>query len=513
MSTYYTSLLNRLFPSSLRLSSHFFSIFIQQRLTEKPTFIMKISAVILLLLLFSCQSQTTDSVNPKLKDDRPNIILLVADDHGKDAIGAYGNPVIKTPHLDALAATGTRFDRAFCTTASCSASRSVILSGQHNHANGHFGHQHSYHHFSSYDTIQSMPVVLAKAGYRTARIGKYHVAPESVYHFQEVFKANSRSAVEMAEKTKDFVQADDPNPFFLYFCFSDPHRGGGFAKELPHQPDRFGNQKKGYPGVTPVIYDPAEVLVPAFLTDTPETRAEIAQYYQSISRLDAGVGQLIAYLKESGQFDNTLIVYISDNGMAFPGAKTTLYEAGMQLPCIVKAPGQKAANINNEMVSWPDLLPTFLDYAGVEDSEITTHGVSIRPALTDNSLSRQAVYASHTFHEVTMYYPMRVIRGEKYKLIMNLADGLDYPFASDLFASKTWQSVLNKGLDKLGEKPIAEFLHRPRFELYDISTDPFETINLASQATHLEILTGMQQQLRQFQIDTKDPWLYKWEYE
>lgn len=119
----------------------------------------------------------------------------------------------------------------------------------------------------------------------------------------------------------------------------------------------------------------------------------------------------------------------------------------------------------------------------------------------------------HTFHEVTMYYPMRVIRGEKYKLIMNLADGLDYPFASDLFASKTWQSVLNKGLDKLGEKPIAEFLHRPRFELYDISTDPFETINLASKANHLEILTGMQQQLRQFQIDTKDPWLYKWEYE
>lgn len=474
---------------------------------------MRTANFIFLLLLLSCKSQSNEIADSQLPDNRPNIILLVADDHGKDAIGAYGNPVIKTPNLDALAATGTRFDRAFCTTASCSASRSVILSGQHNHANGHFGHQHSYHHFSSYDTIQSMPVVLAEAGYRTARIGKYHVAPASVYHFQEVFKANSRSAVEMAQKTKDFVQADAANPFFLYFCFSDPHRGGGFAEELAHQPDRFGNQLKGYPGVSPVVYDPAEVIVPPFLTDTPATRAEIAQYYQSISRLDEGVGQLIDYLKESGKFDNTLIVYISDNGMAFPGAKTTLYEAGMQLPCIIKAPGQQTATVNNEMVSWPDLLPTFLDYAQVGNTAVTTHGVSIRPALTGNTLSRQAVYASHTFHEVTMYYPMRVIRGEKYKLIMNLADGLDYPFASDLFASKTWQSVLNKGLDKLGEKPIAEFLHRPRFELYDISNDPFETINLANEASYQEILAGMQQQLREFQMDTNDPWLYKWEYE
>lgn len=135
----------------------------------------------------------------------------------------------------------------------------------------------------------------------------------------------------------------DQRPFFLFFCFSDPHRGGGFAEELPYQPDRFGNQLKGYPGVTPIVYDPNQVIVPPFLPDTPETRAEIAQYYQSISRLHAGVGELMDYLKESGQFDNTLIVYISDNGMAFPGAKTTLYEAGMQLPCIIKGPRQNTA--------------------------------------------------------------------------------------------------------------------------------------------------------------------------
>ena len=109
-----------------------------------------------------------------------NIVLFVTDDQGLDA-GCYGNAVIQTPHLDALARDGTLFHNAFCTTASCSASRSVILTGLHNHANGHYGHQHHYHKFSSFANVGSLPVYLTKAGYRTARCGKYHVAPESVY--------------------------------------------------------------------------------------------------------------------------------------------------------------------------------------------------------------------------------------------------------------------------------------------------------------------------------------------
>ena len=103
---------------------------------------------------------------------RPNVVLFVTDDQSPDA-GCYGNSVIQTPNLDALAADGTCFDEAFCTTASCSASRSVILTGLYNHANAQYGHQHTYHHFRTYDRIQSLPVLIGKAGYRTARIGKY----------------------------------------------------------------------------------------------------------------------------------------------------------------------------------------------------------------------------------------------------------------------------------------------------------------------------------------------------
>ncbi len=473
--------------------------------------------VVLLVLVGSCQGHQTiegpANTEAGVGDEAnlPNIVLMVADDHGKDALGCYGNPVVQTPNLDALAGTGTIFNRAFCTTASCSASRSVILTGLHNHANGHYGHQHSYHHFSSFDDVKSLPVLLEEAGYRTARIGKYHVAPESVYQFQSVFQVNPRSAVEMADSVQNFIQLDDP--FFLYFCFSDPHRGGGFAEELPHQPDRFGNIPKSYPGITEINYDPAEVLVPPHLTDTPETRAEIAQYYQSISRLDQGVGKLMNYLKATGKFDNTLIVYISDNGMAFPGAKTTLYEAGMQLPCIVKWPGQKSPASTDEMINWTDLTPTFLEAANTLKADSLFHGRSFLPLQDGGTLDRGEIYASHTFHEVTMYYPMRVVREDKYKLIMNLAHGLEYPFASDLYASKTWQSLLAGNFDKLGDKPIEAFLKRPQYELYDLEQDPHETINLAKDKAYNEILTGLQRKIKSFQTLTNDPWLYKWEYE
>ena len=113
-----------------------------------------------------------------------NIILFVTDDQSPDA-GCYGNKKIKMPNLDNLAADGTLFEYAFATTASCSASRSVILTGLHNHLNGQFGHQHNYHKFSSFQNIQSLPVLLNRHGYRTARIGKFHVAPEPVYHFEK----------------------------------------------------------------------------------------------------------------------------------------------------------------------------------------------------------------------------------------------------------------------------------------------------------------------------------------
>ncbi len=235
---------------------------------------MRISLSPGILLLFTIAAQ---AAGPR------NIVLIVADDHGRD-LGCYGNRDVRTPNLDKLAADGTRFEYTFCTTASCSASRSVLLSGLHNHLNGQYGHQHQYHHFASFPSVKSLPVLLAGAGYRTAQVGKYHVAPEPIYKFDIYLTANARNPVAMAERCKEFVASKSEKPFFLYFATADPHRGGGKLESDPQKPDRFGNGPK-YEGIIEEKYDPAKLIVPPFLPGTPACRAALAQYYQSIARV------------------------------------------------------------------------------------------------------------------------------------------------------------------------------------------------------------------------------------
>lgn len=445
-----------------------------------------------------------------------NIILFVADDMGTE-LGCYGDKVARTPNMDTLASQGTRFTHAFCTTASCSASRSVILTGLHNHANGHYGHEHVEHHFSSFSNIKSLPVLLADAGYRTARVGKFHVAPEEVYKFQQIIPANAASPVAMADACKPLFDAGHNRPFFLYFCTVDPHRRGGPAAELPHKPDRFGNPAPGksHPGVQETVFDPGSVPVPGFLPDLPETRSELAQYYQSVSRLDQGVGRLIQHLKDAGLYEQTLIIVISDNGVAFAGAKTNLYEPGMRLPCIVRNPYLQTPAATNAMVTWADLTPTILDFAGATPPDAGFHGRSfLRAMAEENPVGWDEVYASHTFHEVTMYYPMRVVRDRRYKLTWNIAHALPFPFASDLWQSVTWQAAMRQGTGaKYGRRTLEAYTHRPRFELYDLERDPDELHNLAEVADHAARLEAMKGKLKHFQKTTKDPWVLKWEYE
>ncbi|MCA9231596.1 MAG: sulfatase [Planctomycetales bacterium] len=474
-----------------------------------------------------------------------NIVLFVTDDQSLDA-GCFGNSVIQTPSMDALAADGTLFTHAFCTTASCSASRSVILTGLHNHANGHYGHQHDYHKFSSYSNIVSLPVLLGKAGFRTARCGKYHVAPESVYQFDVVVPGSSRSPVEMADNCREFIEGSQDRPFFLYLCTSDPHRNNRRAKELPEQPDRFGNPgpgEKGYPGVEEIVYDPAAVQVPGFLPDTPTCRAEIAQYYQAISRIDQGLGRLLEILKQAGRWDDTLVIFISDHGIAMPGAKTTVYEGGLRSPCLVRNPyGSRRGVASDAMISWVDIAPTILDFAGVFEagkskvrSEILEQIASPEPGAQQTKATRPGelhgrsflsllqeehatgwdeVYASHTFHEIQMYYPMRVVRTRRYKLIWNIAYPLPFPFASDLWAAPTWQAQYRQGLDaSYGAKTVGSYIQRPEFELYDLEQDPYEGNNLAGDSKFTKLLDEMKAKLRDFQQRTNDPWIMKWRYE
>ena len=143
------------------------------------------------------------------------------------------------------------------------------------------------------------------------------------------------------------------------------------------------------------------------------------------------------------------------------------------------------------------------------------HGRSFLPILDqEKPAGWDEVYASHTFHEVTMYYPMRAVRSGRYKLIWNIAHPLPFPFASDLWGSATWQDSLKRGDDFVyGKRTIKNFVQRPQFELYDLEADPDEIHNLAGDPQHHDVLAELQKKLRDFQKRTGDPWELKWERE
>ena len=242
-------------------------------------------------------------------------------------------------------------------------------------------------------------------------------------------------------------------------------------------------------------------------------------------------------LKKNGKWENTLILFTSDHGMAFAGGKTTVYEGGLRVPFIVRNPYQKErGNTNNAMISLVDITPTLLDFAGSYDDKVGAakpelatipggrrnrkdpykfHGRSFFPILAQkNPDGWGIIHASHTFHEIQMYYPMRVVRDRKYKLIWNIAHPLPYPFASDLWAAPSWQAQWKKGPDApYGKKTVREYIQRPQFELFDISADPNETVNLAPEDKYKPVLEEYKAKLKKFQNLTQDPWVLKWKYE
>ncbi len=462
---------------------------------------------------------------------KQNVVLFVCDDLGFQ-LGCYGDKIARTPNIDRLASEGARFTRAFCTTASCSPSRSVILTGLHAHTNGQLGLEHSVHHFESFGGVKSLPVLLAAGGYRTARIGKFHVAPEEVYHFEQVLapgQGGPRNGVTMADVCAEFFAAKDERPFFLYFCTTDPHRSTVDAAH-PLKADAFGNGP-AYLGVTEQVFDPKEVPVPSWLPDSPSSRAELANYYQAIARVDAGLGQLVKTLKDSGHYDDTLIVFTSDNGPPFPGAKTTLYEPGTNLPLIVRAPEMAhRGGVSDAMISWVDFTPTILDFCGVKVPDQAPlipkprpgkpqpypfHGRSFVGVWDDPHPPgwQGPIYGSHSFHEITMYYPMREIRTERYKLLLNIAHELSFPFASDLYEGATWQSTLKSSAAKYGLRSVDAYLHRPRYELYDLEKDPAELSNVGTDPAYKATFDELSAKLKTFQQTTRDPWLLKYEHE
>ena len=457
--------------------------------------------------------------------DRPNVVLFVVDDLGLQ-VGAYGDPDAVTPAMDRLAAEGARFERAYCTTSSCSASRAVLLTGMHNHATGHYGHSHTVGHFSTYDSVQSVSRILGGAGYRTGAFGKLHVAPDLVYPFdaQDSGKGNpggDRNTVALADAAADWALGDGEKPFFLLYALMDAHQEGS---------GRFGNPAEGesYPGVENLTFDPAAVTLPPWVQDAPHVRRKWAHYLQAIHRADQGLARLVQRLEAAGQLNNTLIIATSDNGPPFHGSKATLYESGVHLPLIVRMPdsaGAPAGVVSDGLVTFVDVTPTILDVCGVpmpvvkpvqpwESGKTPWPDLPPRPyemhgrsfadlARGEAGEGRDHAFLSHTFHQVNMYDPMRALVERRWKYVFNLNPQHEQEW---VVASVNPGKPLET--QRQGVRRILDFTDRTAHQLFDLEADPWETRNLAHEPAHAGRVRAMHDRVARFMHDTADPWVF-----
>jgi arylsulfatase A-like enzyme len=407
--------------------------------------------------------------------ERPNILIFLADDAGWRDSGIYGNPYIRTPGIDELSRNGLTFERAFLTTPQCSPSRISILTGKYPHATGA-----EDLHMPLPDDETILPKHLQEAGYFTGHMRKTHYGPNGEAQFEWY-------SDELSKTFPEFLDAREKRPFFLWVGFSDPHRP--YAEDIipsPHAPD--------------------SVFVPPYLADTPETRADLALYYDEISRMDAQIGRFISELERRNLRNNTLIIFLSDNGQPFPRAKGTLYDAGMRTPLIFSWPEQIEAGESFEgLASVIDLAPTILELADQTPPE-EMQGESILPALLNpgRTEGREYVFSERNWHDADEH--MRSIRTERFKLIRNAYTEHPHGTPADIGNSPAWFSLLER--KERGDLTHAQSrlfeVPRPVIELYDLEIDPWELHNLAGTPEHRDTAMRLARQLEEWIEETGD---------
>ena len=437
--------------------------------------------------------------------ERRNVLLLISDNQCWFDLACYGHPLVQTPHLDALAARGVRFEEAFATTASCGPSRAVIYTGLLTHANGQYAHPHREHNQQLREEVVSVFSLLKGNGYRTGLIGKDHVKPLEKYPIDFQSRGGSRDVNRMGDQAQEFLQSTpEESPFFLVVSFHDPHptsrEGAGWGITKPT------------PGYDPIVYDPSDVPVPGFLPDDPGVRESLAGYYQQISRMDHGVGRALEALKTSGREDETLVIFLSDHGTSEPGAMGTHYEPGVRVPFLVwHADLESTGSVNRALVAFTDITPTILDWTGTPFEDYPLHGRSLLPILdTPEPEGWDEVVLSHIGHDVFAHYPMRTLRQRRWKLIWNVLPGQEYPLPIDTFERRLWAGIRERGETMIGPRTVSAFLDRPRLELYDLESDPWETRNLAEDPAHQARAETMAVGLVEILAGQEDPWLRKY---
>ena len=437
--------------------------------------------------------------------DRLNLLVITVDDMSADSIGAFGCGLPDTtPNIDRLAKGSLRFKHAHVQVGNCMPSRNVMWSGRYPHNNGVEGF------YQVKDPGYPVLVDLMKdAGYFTAIRHKVsHSTPYHPYAWDLVLdtlpdgtKAHVKDPASYGVSTTSGIRAAkaEGKPFCLLINIADPHKPfhaearTGETIPDPHTPTR--------------VFTPDEPPTPGFLFDDAVVSKELAHYYSSVRRADDGVGHVLQALEDSGEADNTLVMFLSDHGMPLPFAKTQLYHHSTHTPLVIRWPGvTKPDSVDGQhMVSAVDFLPTLLDVVDVEHPE-GIDGRSFEPLLKGEAQdSREMVFKEYNENAGGSRDPMRAVQTQRFLYLFN-----PWSNGERIMATATTGTPTYRRMAKLAEtdKAIADrhrlYQHRVVEELYDIENDPDCLVNLIDTPTHQQKLASLREALEAWMVETGD---------
>lgn len=438
--------------------------------------------------------------------DRPNILLMLADDLNYNSVGCFGCPVEDiTPNLDRLAAEGMRFDNAHVTIAVCQPSRQCLLTGLYPHRNGAPGFM------PIADDIPTLTELLHKEGYYNGIIGKLaHAAPMEKYCWDYAYKMMDaehcfgRSPYLYRKSSEAFFEQvkSEGKPFFLMANTHDPHRPFAGSEDEKTRFWGFNTYAERY-------YTPEEAWVPGFLPDLPDVRRELAQYYSSVRRGDQSMGAVLDALEQAGLAENTLVVFMSDNGMAFPFAKANCYLNSTKTPFIVRWPGHIAPGSRNSVnyIGGVDFTPTVLEATGLT-GRLETDGLSYLPLLLGQAQPERTdiVYTQFNLTSAFNSYPMRCVQSRDFGYIYNSWSDGETAYKNESQSGLSFNAMSAAGeTDPAIASRVEFFVHRCREEFYDFRNDPDALHNLIDDPAYQEQIKWFRDRLHENMTATQDP--------
>lgn len=462
-------------------------------------------------LLPGCMtSEPASSAMSKGTGTAKNVLLIMADDLGPQ-LGCLGTEEVTTPTINQLAERGVLFTEAHSSCASCSPSRSATLTGMYPHSNGHwrntitppidapaseFGRQSTtVDPVGVHEDITTLPEILKQAGFYTGITQKWHLSPHWKFPFHRRLPAKG-SLQNIRRDVGTFLQEAGGRPFFLQMNLGNTHRP-------------FDASFEDVPEVAA-----SEVDVPPLFPDVPKARQDLAAYYSSVNALDAGVRATLDALEASGRRDDTLILFTSDHGWAYPRGKATAYYMGTHVPLIAAGPGVVEGRRTDGLINLIDLMPTILDVVG-RQAPATVQGISLRPWLSGKTPSwwREVLFTEHLSHGPPErdWYPSRAALDGQHHYILNLWPDKTYHFPADLTEEEGWGTLIYDAILEAREAypeayaALQDTIHRPKEELYNVQKDPYEMRNLFDEPALADVEKRLESALRQWMERTEDP--------